>query len=224
MRSPSHPPFGTRPPRSGLLSQAGRDYSSAEALLGGAHPLVGVLRRSQTTVEQMLTVGAVQVVACMLLYCGAPSASPLAIAAALVQMALGLRLSVLLQGRRDLCLQLIIGGAGRLPLGAVELECRRLEDRRHLARLARSLEDMVDAAQRPLARIPSSRPVFNVRVIRLVGPQLREIAGLLRTGAPPLRGVALVERLTASGLSPLYGADVEPLRDELRRARYLLMS
>jgi hypothetical protein len=53
---------------------------------------------------------------------------------------------------------------------------------------------------------------------------LREIAGLLRADAPPLRGVALVERLTASGASPLHGADVESLREELRRARYPLAS
>lgn len=194
MRSHSHPPLGTRPPKRNLLGRAARDCSAAEALLGVTHPLVGLLRRSQTAVEQMLAVAAVQLVACVLLYRAAPFAPPLAIAAALVQIALGFRLVVLLQSRRDLCLELIIGGEDRLPLGAVELEWRRLEDPRHLARLARSLEDMVDTASRPLARIPSPRPLFNVGVVRLVGPQLREIAELLRTDVPPLRGVALVER------------------------------
>jgi hypothetical protein len=222
MRSPSHPPLGTRPPKCSVLARPGRDCSAAEALLGATHPLVGVLRRSQTALEQTLTSAGVQLVACVLFLCGVPCAPPLAIAAAVVEIALGLRLAVLLQTRRDLCLELIIGGAGRLPLGAVEREWRRVEDPRHLVRLARSLEQMVDTAERPPARIPSSRPLFDVRVIRLVGPQLREIAGLLRTDAPPLRGVALVERLMASGLSPLYGGDVEPLREELGRARFLL--
>jgi hypothetical protein len=151
MRSPSHPPLGTGPSKSSLLGRAGRECSAAEALLGVAHPLVGLLRRSQTAVEQMLAVAVVQLVACVLFYRGVPSAPPLAIAAALVQIALGVRLAVLLESRRDLCLELIIGGAGRLALWAVELEWRRLEDPRHLARLARSLEEMVDTAQRPLA-------------------------------------------------------------------------
>lgn len=222
MRSPSHPPFRTHLPKSNLLGGAAGDCSAAEALLGVAHPLVGLLRRSQTTVERMLAVAAVQLVACILLYGGVPSALPLAIAAAVVQIALGLRLAVLRQSRRDLCLELIIGGVSRLPLGAVEREWRRLEDPRHLARLARSLRDVVDLAGRPLARIPSSRPLFDVRVVRLVRPQLLELAGLLATNAPPLPGVALVQRLMTSAVSPLYGADVEPLRQELRRARYLL--
>jgi hypothetical protein len=221
MRSPSHPPC-RHLPKSHLLGGAAGDRSAAEALLGVAHPLVGLLRRSQTTVERMLAVAAVQLVACILLYGGAPSALPLAIAAAVVQIALGLRLAVLRQSKRDLCLELIIGGVGRLPLGAVEREWRRLEDPRHLARLARWLRDVVDLAGRPLARIPSSRPFFDVRVVRLVRPQLLELAGLLATNAPPLPGVALVERLMTSAVSPLYGADVEPLRQELRRARYLL--
>jgi hypothetical protein len=34
--------------------------------------------------------------------------------------------------------------------------------------------------------------------------------------------VALIDRLLHSGASPLYGSEVEPLRRELGRARYLL--
>jgi hypothetical protein len=39
---------------------------------------------------------------------------------------------------------------------------------------------------------------------------------------PSVRGVAAVDRLLASAATPLYGEDVEPLRNELWCARYLL--
>ena len=66
------------------------------------------------------------------------------------------------------------------------------------------------------------RPLFTARVIRPLAAQLSEIAGLLREGSPEVRGVALVERLLTSGGSPLYGTNIDLLREELRRARYLL--
>ena len=58
--------------------------------------------------------------------------------------------------------------------------------------------------------------------MRGVAAELREIARLLRSGNAALRGVAHVESLLTSGESPLYGVQVELLRDELGRARFLL--
>jgi hypothetical protein len=56
----------------------------------------------------------------------------------------------------------------------------------------------------------------------LVAPELRQIASLLRRDDPCVRGVAAVELLVTSPATPLYGREVEPLRQELGRARYLL--
>jgi hypothetical protein len=79
----------------------------------------------------------------------------------------------------------------------------------------------VQAAERPPAQ-PRARPVFSAHVVRSVGPELRAIAEQLTAAAPGVRGVALIDRLLHSGASPLYGSEVEPLRRELGRARYLL--
>jgi hypothetical protein len=222
MRSPPHPLLGTRPGSARLRGRAARDRAAAEALLGPTHPLVGLLRASRTALEQTLVIAAVDLVAGVLLYRAAPAGPPLAIAASIVLVVEGVRLAVLQQSTRDVCVDMIIEGVGRPPLRAVEREWRRFEDPRHLASLARSLDEVVDTAWRPVSPIPSSRPLFSVRVVRPVAPQLSEIARLLRTDSPPVRGVALIERLITSGASPLYGTDVELLRDELRRTRYLL--
>jgi hypothetical protein len=54
-----------------------------------------------------------------------------------------------------------------------------------------------------------------------VAPDLREVASLLR-GDPAVQGVALVEWLLTSPATPLYGSELEPLRAQLKRARYLM--
>jgi hypothetical protein len=222
MRSPSFPPLNTRPARTSLVGRAARECAVAEALLGAAHPLVGLLRRSQTALEQTLAVAAAELVAGVLTYRGFAVGPALVGAGTVVLAIVALRLAVLRQCRRDLCVDMIIEDAGRLPLGTVEREWRRLEGPRHLATLARALDEVVDSAARPLPVIPASRPLFDVRVVRAVGSQLSEIARLLRTDSPPVRGVACVERLITSGRSPLYGTNTDLLREELRRARYLL--
>lgn len=53
-------------------------------------------------------------------------------------------------------------------------------------------------------------------------PELRRIASLLRRDGTSLQGVAAAELLLTGAATPLYGSDVEPLRQELRRASYLL--
>jgi hypothetical protein len=65
-------------------------------------------------------------------------------------------------------------------------------------------------------------PLFSVGVIRAVAPQLRQVATLLRGEGAQVGGVAAVESLLTSPASCLYGFRVEPLRQELGRARYLL--
>jgi hypothetical protein len=218
----SHPPYGTRPARTSLRGRVRRARAVAETLLDARHPLVRQLHGTQVALEQMLTIAAADVVAGVLAYHGLPVGRPLAIAATLALMAAGPRLAVLRESGRALCLDMIIEGGCRLPIGAVERQWRQLEDPRHLADLARSLDEVVDIAARPLPALPSSRPLFTVHVVRRVGAQLSELAQLLRDDAPPARGVAMVERLITSGESPLYRADVELLSQEIRRARYLL--
>ena len=72
-------------------------------------------------------------------------------------------------------------------------------------------------------RVPlGTGPLFSVGVIRAVAPELRQVATLLHGEDVRVRGVAAVEWLLTSPATPLYGFRVEPLRQELGRARYLL--
>ena len=62
-----------------------------------------------------------------------------------------------------------------------------------------------------------ARPLFSIRVIASVAPELRGVIGLLQTEKVRARGVALTERLLTHGDSPLYGREAGVLRAELRR-------
>lgn len=145
----------------------------------------------------------------------------LAMAAAVVQVGLACRLAVLRHGRRDLCLGLIVHGCEPLPLPCIERLRLDLVDRRARERLASSIDGLVRVATQPGARPELIHPLADRRMIRAVAPDLREVASLLR-GAPAVQGVALVEWLLTSPATPLYGSEIEPLRAELRRARYLM--
>jgi hypothetical protein len=221
MRSLFHPPFAARR-RRGTVWRPGSDRSVAEGLLGAGHPLVSVLRRSETGFEQLVWGTAVQGAGVVLLFGSQGLGLFLAIAAVVVQAVLACRLAALRAGRRELCLELIVGGRQGMPLTCLERELRRLLEPRTLERLATSVEEIVEIAARPLRLHPANRPLFYGCVIRRVAPELRQIASLLRGGAPCARGVAAVEWLLSSSASPLYGPEVEPLRQELGRARYLL--
>jgi hypothetical protein len=131
------------------------------------------------------------------------------------------RIALLRNGRRDLCLELVVRGGERLPLACVERLRRDLLDRRALGRLASSIDELVRAAGQAGSRSQLIHPLADRRVVRAVAPDLREVASLLR-GAPAVQGVALVEWLLTSPATPLYGSEIEPLRAELRRARYLM--
>jgi hypothetical protein len=207
-----------RPPRA---DEAATERAVAEALLGAGHPLVVLLGRSEVAFEQLVWVTAVEAAGLVHFAGGWAFGLSLAIAAAVVQLGVGCRLAALGAARRDVCLELIVEGHGALPLACIERLRRRLLERRARERLARSIEEMVATAARPRPGAPP--PLAASRVIRATAAELGELARLLR-GDPAAEGVALVELLLTSGATPLYGSEVEPLRQELRRALYLLSS
>jgi hypothetical protein len=202
---------------------AGRDdeRSLAQRLLGPHHPLVRSLGRSQTACEQLVTVTTVQAAGVVWFLGDWRFGLSVSIGAAVAQGVLACRVAVLRSLRRDMCLELIAGGGARLPLPSIERTCTRLLDRRALERLACSIDDLVRSAHPRSTPSLGGHPLAERRVIRAVGPELCEVASLLRSD-PAVRGVALVEWLLTSPASPLYGHEVESLRQELRRARYHL--
>jgi hypothetical protein len=221
MRSLPHLSARDSPPRATSLAGLARDRAAAEARLGLTHPLVGLLASSQTSVEQLWAIAAVALIGSALLLAEARSILALLIGAGAAESLLIARWVIRRVAVRDVCLDLIIEGRGDSDVRVLDGERCRLAEPRHRARLARSITSLVQAAERPPAR-PRARPMFSVRVIRGVAPELRAIAEQLRAAAPAVQGVALIERLLHDGASPLYGSEVEPLRRELGRARYLL--
>lgn len=198
------------------------DPAIAEMWLGREHPLVRTLRNAEIASRQLVTVTAVQAAGVVWLLGDWPFGLPLAIGAGVAQAVLVCRMAVLGTFRRDLCLEVIANGGAGVPLPCIERSCRRLLDERALERLARSIDELVLTARSPGTPPLHGYPLTDRRVIRAVAPELGGVASLLRTGAP-VRGVALVERLLTSASTPLYGSDVEQLRQELRRVRYLLI-
>jgi hypothetical protein len=171
-----------------------------------------------------VTKAALQVAGVVLLWASAPFALALTVAAAAVQLALDVRFGMLTLYRRELCRDLVIDGRGRLPLAALQRELRRLRDPRLQARLARSVEELAHTTDHCHHELGLGPPFYRSHVLAAVEPQLRDLARSLRADGAGVRGVAMLDRLITSGTSSLYGARVEPLRDELGRIRYLLGS
>jgi len=197
---------------------------TAETLLGCSHPLVGLLYACHTTADEIALIAALQVVGGVLLWVSAPFGLALTVAAAVVQLALDVRLGMLRLHRRELCRDLVIDGLERLPLAALGCELRRLRDPRYQARLARTAEELADRADHYPHERGLGPPLYSHRVLVGVQPELRDVARSLRADGGGVRGVALLDRLITSGTSPLYGRRVGPLRDELGRIRFFLRS
>jgi hypothetical protein len=147
-----------------------------------------------------------------------------AVAGGLFAVAGGLfacRIALLRHGRRKACLALIIQRGERLPLPCVERRRRSLLKRKALEGLASSIDDLVRAATQTGSRSALTQPLADRRVIRAVSADLCEVAALLR-GDPAVQGVAVVEWLLTSPATPLHASEVEPLREQPGRARYLV--
>jgi hypothetical protein len=190
--------------------------SSAE-LLGPNHPLVrGEEFRRDLWRQSLLTAAAFSLSA-IAAASGWSWGLPFLIAVAIVQLGLAVVLALHALLQRERSRELIIEGRLSLPLPVLERERRRLQAPRRVAALADALEDLIQQAERWRPVLPNFRPIVDPRQVRAAAAELRAIAARLRAGAPPVRAVARVERLLASGDSPLYDREPEALHQELAR-------
>jgi hypothetical protein len=176
-----------------------------------------VLRTQALGVATLLSSGVVAVLDSV------PAARALVVAAAVIESILACRAPMLTWRKRERALDVITEGRGDLAIDAVKRQRARLLEPCRRQRLAASLHAVRHEAERPIARSARTRPIFNVRVIRAVAPELTTVAELLRDESARLRGIAMSQRLILDGASLLYGTDVELLRQELRRIRYHLV-
>jgi hypothetical protein len=82
---------------------------------------------------------------------------------------------------------------------------------------------MIDHALHPpgiCAR--KARPLFDTAVVASADADVRAICRLRGTGCASARGVGLAERLLTDARSPFYADNSAPLREQLRRIRYVL--
>jgi hypothetical protein len=191
-------------------------------LLGVGHPLVRDLERLALVRRQSLVVAVVFVGGVAGLYEGSPAAAALIAAAVATQLLLAGRAVVVRESRRTHVLELISEGHSALPIPAVEQMCRRLRDARHRRRLARSVEAFVNSEIGRFDVVTMPWRFMRSAEIATIRNELIAIAVLLRDDGAGLAGIAMIERLLGDGTSSLHGDDLEVLREDLRRTRFLL--
>jgi hypothetical protein len=144
-------------------------------------------------------------------------------AALVVELALLMLLALARQLQREQALRLIAGGRAGLPVEEIAREAQRLVTPQHLARLAERLEGALDEAVRWQQLPVASRPPPGIRRLCGFAPEVRAIAGQLRSGQVALPGVALLELFLTGGYgSALYAGEKDLLREQLWRIRYLI--
>jgi hypothetical protein len=174
-------------------------------------------------VRQWRAVAAVLVGSLIDLIVGRAWAATLAASATVVLSGLTAIAAARRQSQRDRALALILEGRDSVPVTAVQRQRRRLLDPRTRTTLARNLAVIIDqSSTRCRVSACRIRPLFERAVIRAVEDDLRAVIRLLGSDYAPVRGVALVEHLLTDAFSPLYGNQVEPLREELHRVGHQL--
>jgi hypothetical protein len=196
----------------------------ARELLGREHPLVRLVEWRMVVARQSVVAAALLVASVGAAADSAAWAPVLALSAVIVLATLGLLAAALWRVERRRALDVIIEGRESVPVVAVQRQRRRLLSRHRQACLARTFERFLEeaVAHRPLAR--SARPWFDVRVVRMVAPELRIVIARLRAGSSSARAVAIAERLITDGCGVLYGHDVIALRAALDRVIFPMSS
>jgi hypothetical protein len=202
------------------------DEAEAAEILGPEHELVDVLAKRRALSLQILVTSVPLGLAAIGIALDVASATIVLAAAGVVELALLVAVPYFRGRTRDIAEELIAAGnEAALTLPTVEDEHRRLASPKERCRLARSLERLIDDAERWPRLGPGHWPPPGVLSLRFAVEEAREVVELLRAELAHVRGVALTSRLLSDGgSSPLFGTDAELLREELRRIRFLLVA
>jgi hypothetical protein len=204
------------------LTRSLHEDRAARALLDDRHPLVRAVYRTSVALERSCVVCGMACASAAGHLEGVHGALAYLVASVVVQGALACDLALLASRRVHCARDLIIHGRTDLPLHTVQRERGRLLDPARRAVFADQLDAIRQAAQRPVPRLRAARPMFNLRVVTAVDPELAVVARRLRSETPGVRGIAMAQRLLSDGCSPLYGASTGALREELRRIIFML--
>lgn len=207
--------------RSTGLSAA--DKNAAESVLGRGHRLTKAVSNQHTLAIQSIVAALAIAVGSSGVLLGVPRATLVLVAAAVVGVAFALMWTIARTIARERAQALIAAGDDSNVVSVLARERRRLTSRKERERLARSLEELYRDALRWYEILPQFRPPHGVVQLRHTGLELEGLTQALRRDRVRVQGVALTARLLSDGYeSPLYGNEVEPLREELNRICYLL--
>jgi hypothetical protein len=199
------------------------DKRAAEVALGPRHRLTRAVWIQHALTVQMLVTATALLAGVAGVVAHVSRSAFVVASAAIVEAALVLAWWATRRVARTVAHELIAVGDDEVPVEAVVRERRRLASAVVRERLAGSLAAVYQDACRWSRMHPHFRPLPGVVQLRHLSRETDDVVTLLRRPRVRIRGVALTERLlTDGGSSPLYADDVEALREELNRIRYLL--
>jgi hypothetical protein len=199
------------------------DKTAAESVLGRGHRLTKAVSNQHTLAIQSVVAALAIVVGSIGVLLGVRRATLVLVAAAVVGVAFFLMWCVARGIARERAQALIAAGDDSVVVSVLARERRRLATRKERERLARSLEELYRDALRWYEILPQFRPPHGVVQLRHTGPELEGLTHALRRDRVRVQGVALTARFLSDGYeSPLYANELESLREELNRIRYLL--
>ena len=181
------------------------------------HPLLRASEAVAYTARQCLHVAAVLTGSVIALIESDRWAVPLAYSAASVLIVLTGLLFAHVQRERDCAIELILEGRDGLAIAPVQRQRKRLLAERTRERIIASSRTLIHQVRRASTSFSLTPPRFERAVVTAVTDELHDVIRLLGDGGCSARAIASAERLVEQATSPLYGRDVNALRDELRR-------
>jgi len=207
----------------GLVRRSTEEKRAAERILGRGHPLARALARESMLANQSLAVAAAVLMGVVAVLVHVDIAPLAVVVGGAVGSVFVFAWALAHATTRARTWDLIAAGDDGVVLGVVVRERSRLASRKERERLARSLESCLLDAQRSGLIVPAWRPLPGVEALRHLAPEVARVTALLRADHARVQGVASTVLLLTDGVdSPLYGGDVERLREELNRIRYQL--
>ena len=193
----------------------------AARLLGPGHPLVRALERRASLHVAAVAVGAMLYGSLILAARGGHSATPVALAAGVVEALTCFCLMLATTEIRSLVLGLLVEGRERLPLPELQKERARLLDARRRRREAQWLARAANGTDLGFGLPGRVPPLISPSVAARARLELLQVAAAVSRDQAGVAGLALLELLATEPWSPLYGDDPRALREALSRVRFL---